>query len=221
MRLYPASPARRAATLAGDLLVVLLLALFAWTGVKVHDGIAQLAGVGRGIEQSGRGIADTARDATGAVRNGFDQAGAAVGGLPVLGDDLKNALLQAGRSATRPVDSAADQQARRLVALGREQERQTYRLAKFVGWLTFLIPALLLLAWKLPARAGQIRRMSVAGRALRGAPEDVLAARAAFNLGYRALARHTPDPFGDLAAGRHAALLAALADDADVPLRVV
>jgi hypothetical protein len=218
MRLYPASPGRRAATLAGDLTVVLLLAVFAWAGVKVHDGIAELAGVGQGIEQSGRGIADTARDATGAVRNGFDQAGGAVGGLPVVGDDLKNALQDAGRSATRPVNSAADEQARKLVALGREQERQTYRLAKFVGWLTFLLPALLLLAWKLPARIGQIRRMHVAGRALRGGPPDVLAARAAFNLPYRALARHTPDPFGDLAAGRHERLLAALADDADVRL---
>jgi hypothetical protein len=137
-----------------------------------------------------------------------------------VGGELKNALLEAGRSATRPVNSAADEQARKLVALGREQERQTYRLARLVGWLAFLVPALLLLAWKLPARARQIRRMSVANRALRGAPADVLAARAAFNLGYRALARHTPDPFGDLAAGRHERLLSALADDADVPLRV-
>jgi hypothetical protein len=220
MRLYPASPGRRAATLAGDLTVVLLLAVFAWAGVKVHDGIAELAGVGRGIEQSGRGIAGTAHDATGAVRNGFDQAGGAVGGLPVVGGDLKNALLEAGRSATRPVNSAADEQARKLVALGREQERQTYRLANLAGWLTFLIPALLVLAWKLPARAGQIRRMTAARRALRGGPRDVLAARAAYNLPYRALARHTPDPFGDLATGRHEGLLSALADDADVPLIV-
>jgi hypothetical protein len=48
----------------------------------------------------------------------------------------------------------------------------------------------------------------------------VLAARAANNLSYRTLARHTPDPFGDLAAGRHAGLLAALAEDAGArPLR--
>jgi hypothetical protein len=215
MRLYPASPGRRAATLAGDLTVVLLLALFAWAGVKVHDGIAELAGIGRGIEQSGRGISATAHDATGAVRNGFDSAGGAVGGLPLLGDRIKDALQNAGRDATQPVDSATDAQARRLVALGREQERQTYRLAKLVGWLAFLVPALLLLAWKLPARTAQIRRMSTAHRTLRGGPEDILAARAAYNLPYRALARHTRDPFGDLAAGRHRGLLAALAEDAD------
>src|SRR3954463_14083649 len=163
MRLYPASPGRRAATLAGDLTVVLLLVLFAWAGLKVHDGIAELAGVGRGIEQSGRGISATARDATGAVRNGFDSAGGAVGGLPFVGDRIKDALQNAGRDATQPVDSAADAQGRRLVALGREQERQTYRLAKLVGWLTFLVPTLLLLAWKIPARAGPIPPLTTAG----------------------------------------------------------
>jgi hypothetical protein len=49
-----------------------------------------------------------------------------------------------------------------------------------------------------------------------GAPEEILAARAAYSLPYRELARYTRDPFGDLAAGRHAALLAALADDAGI-----
>jgi hypothetical protein len=216
MRLYPASPGRRAATLAGDLAVVLLLVLFAWAGVKVHDGIAQLAGVGRGLQDTGRGLAASERGATGAVRGGFDSAGGAVGGLPLIGDRIKDALVNAGRSATQPVDSAADAQARRLVALGREQVRQTYRLANLVGWLTFLVPALLLLVWKLPGRVRLIRRMAVARRTLRGGPPEILAARAAYNLPYRALARHTPDPFGDLAAGRHGPLLAALAEDAEI-----
>src|SRR4051812_3663035 len=216
MRLYPASPGRRAATLAGDLAVILLLVVFAWAGIKVHDGIAQLAGVGRGLEETGRGLAASERDATGAVRGGFDSAGGAVGGLPLIGDRIKEALQNAGRSATQPVDSAADAQARRLVALGREQVRQTYRLANLAGWLTFLLPALLLLAWKVPVRLGQIRRMTVAGRALRGGPREIRAPRPAYTLPFRVLARHTGDPFGDLAAGRHGALLNALADDADV-----
>jgi hypothetical protein len=216
MRLYPASPGRRASTLAGDLALVLLLAVFAWAGFKVHDGIAQLAGIGRGLQQSGRGISSTARDATNSVRDGFDSAGGALGGLPFLGDRLKDALTGAGRSATQPVNKAADDQARRLIALGRAQERQTYRVAKLAGWLTFLLPALLLLAWKLPPRIGQIRRIGLADRTLRGGPPDILAARAAYNLPYRALARYTPDPFGDLASGRHDRLLAALAADAEL-----
>src|SRR3954465_15665896 len=188
MRLYPASPGRRAFTLAGDLAVVLLLVLFAWAGVKVHDGIAQLAGVGRGLQDTGRGLAAGERGATGGGRGGFDSAGGAVGGLPLIGDRIKDALENAGRSATQPVDTAADAQARGLVALGREQVRQTYRLANLVGWLTFLVPALLLLAWKVPARVRLVRRMAFARRTLRGGPPEILAARAAYNLPYRSLA---------------------------------
>jgi hypothetical protein len=63
-----------------------------------------------------------------------------------------------------------------------------------------------------------VRRLTAGHRILRGAPPGVLAERAAYNLPLRALARHTPDPFGDLAAGRHAGLLAALAEDAGVSL---
>jgi hypothetical protein len=218
MRLYPASPGRRTATLAGDLAVVLLLCLFAWAGVKVHDEIDKLASIGRSIEDSGRGLSAGTRDATNAVGGAFDSAGGSVQGVPLVGGQLAGALRSAGRSVTRPVNRASDAQARKLIAAGREQERQTHRLAKLVGWLTFLIPALLLLARALPSRVGQARRMSAAQRALRGGPPDVLAARAAYNLPFRALVRHTPDPFGDLAAGRHARLLAALAEDSDVPL---
>ncbi len=88
-----------------------------------------------------------------------------------------------------------------------------------MGWLTFLVPALTVLALIVPLRVRQILRMNAAQRILRGAPEHILAARAAYSLSYRTLSRHTSDPFGDLAAGRHAALLAALADDAGVKLR--
>jgi hypothetical protein len=219
MRLYPAAPYQRAATVAGDLAVVLLLCLFAWLGVKVHDEIDSLASIGRSIEDSGRGISATARDATGAVRGGFNGAAGAVQGVPLVGGQMAGALRDAGRSVSQPVNGAANAQARRLIAAGREQERQTHRVAKLAGWLTFLLPALLLLTRMLPPRIAAIRRMTAAGRALRGGPPEILAARAAYDLPYAALLRHTPDPFGDLAARRHAALLAALAEDAGVPMR--
>jgi hypothetical protein len=218
MRLYPAAPGRRAATLAGDLAVVVLLCLFAWAGVKVHDEIDRLASVGRSVEDSGRGLSVTTRDATDAVGGAFDTAGGAVQGVPLVGGQLADALRSAGRGVARPVNHASDAQARKLIAAGREQERQTHRLARLAGWLTFLIPALLLLVWKLPSRIGLARRLTAAQRALRGAPPEILAARAAYDLPFRTLVRHTPDPFGDLAAGRHAALLAALAEDAGVAL---
>lgn len=218
MRLYPASPTGLSRTFAGDLAVILALCLFAWLGLKVHDGIAELAGIGRGIQDSGRAIASSARSTTSAVEGAFNDAAGRVDGLPLVGGDLAGALREAPRGATRPLRETATEQAARLVVVGREQERRTYQLANLAGWLTFLIPALLLLSRTLPPRIRQVLRMSRAQRMLTGAPEHILAARAAYNLPYGVLARHTRDPFKDLAEGRHAALLAALAEDAGVKL---
>jgi hypothetical protein len=213
MRLYPASPAR---TITGDLAVVLALALFAWMGFKVHDGIAELAAVGRGIQDSGRAIAGTGAQTTRAVDGAFNDVAGRVGGIPLVGGDLAGALRGVPGGATRPIRETTAQQGARLVAAGRDTERKTYALANLAGWLTFLIPALLLLSRVLPLRVRQVIRLTRAQRMLRDAPEEILAARAAYNLPYRVLARYTPDPFGDLAAGRHTALLRALADDAGV-----
>jgi hypothetical protein len=147
----------------------------------------------------------------------YNDAAARVAGLPLVGGDLAGALREAPRGATQPLRETADAQARPHVAAGREQERRTYQLANLAGWLTFGIPALLLVSRTLPPRVRGIVRMNRARRMLAGAPEHILAARAAYNLPYRVLARHTRDPFGDLAAGRHAGLLRALAEDAGTP----
>jgi hypothetical protein len=218
MRLYPASPTGRTRTLAGDLAVILCLCLFAWLGFKVHDGIAELASIGRGISDSGRAIASAGAQTTEAVDGAFAGVAGRVSGVPLVGGDLAGALRDVPRGATRPIRDTTAQQGAQLVAAGREQERRTYGLAKLAGWLTFLIPALLLLSRVLPPRVSSVVRMSKAQRMLRGAPEHVLAARAAYDLPYRTLARYTPDPFGDLAEGRHAGLLRALAEDAGIKL---
>jgi len=218
MRLYPASPAGLSRTFAGDVAVVLALVLFAWFGVKVHDGIAELAAVGRGIQDSGRAIASTGAQTTLAVDGAFANVAGRVNGVPLVGGDLANALRDVPGGATRPVRETTAEQGARLVAAGRETETKTYRLANLAGWLTFLFPALLLLSRTVPPRVRQVIRMAQAESMLRGAPEHILAARAAYDLPYRVLARYTKDPFGDLADGRHAALLAALTDDAGARL---
>src|SRR3954453_6290209 len=216
MRLYPASSAGLARTLAGDLVVLLLLIVFAWMGVKVHNAIADLAGIGRGIQDSGRQIAATTRDTAGAIENPFNGAAGQVQGLPLVGGDLATALRNAPRGATDPIRSTGDETGAKIVRLGVEQVRQTNRLAKLVGWLVFLLPSIVLLWKTVPARVRQVVGWTSASRLLAGAPEHILAARAAYSLPYGTLRRYTQDPFGDLAAGRHAALLEALADDAGV-----
>jgi hypothetical protein len=220
MRLYPASTSGRNRTLAGDLTVVVLLLLFAWLGVKTHDAVLSLSAIGRGIQDSGRSIAATTRDTAGAIEGTFDGAAGQVQGLPLVGGELADALREAPRGATDPLRQTGDAEGARIVRLGVEEVRRTEQAANWIGWLMFLVPAALLLLWRLPPRVRQVQRLSNASRTLSGAPAHILAARAAYNLPYGVLRKYTPDPFGDLAAGRHAALLEALADDAGVRVKL-
>jgi hypothetical protein len=144
--------------LAGDVAVVLLLCLFAWAGIKVHDEVDRLASIGQSIEDSGHGISEAAHGATDAVRGSLNQAAGSVQGVPFVGGQLAGALRDAGRKVSRPVNSAAEAQAQRLIAAGREEERQTHRVANLVGWITFLLPAALLLTRALPPRVERARR---------------------------------------------------------------
>jgi hypothetical protein len=218
MRLYPATASGRNRTLIGDLTVLALLIVFAWMGVKVHDAILNLSSIGRGIQDSGRSIAATTRDTAGAIEGTFNGAAGQVQGLPLVGGDLAKALREAPRGATDPLRQTGDEEGARIVRLGVEEVRRTEQAANWIGWITFLLPALVLLAWKLPARVRLVSRLESAQRVLHDAPEHILAARAAYNLPYGVLRRYTQDPFGDLAAGRHAALITALEDDAGVRL---
>lgn len=56
MRLYPALPAKRARAVIGDLIVLLLLLLFAWLALEVHDAVDRLAVLGTGVEDAGTEI---------------------------------------------------------------------------------------------------------------------------------------------------------------------
>ena len=71
-------------------------------------------------------------------------------------------------------------------------------LANVLGWLMFLLPALVLLASYLPGWIRDARRLTAAARAV--GPEltperrHSLASRAAYGLPYERLMRHTRDP---------------------------
>ncbi len=92
-----------------------------------------------------------------------------------------------------------------------------FTVARIVGIVTATLPILVLLAVVLPRRIRRVRHMSVASRVLVDLhdPERrrLLAMRAAFGLPYDELLAWTPDPLGDLAAGRHDALVAAALAD--------
>ena len=56
MRIYPELPARRLATIGHDLLLLVLLALLAWLGLKVHDAVDKLAVLGSGVKEVGSSV---------------------------------------------------------------------------------------------------------------------------------------------------------------------
>jgi hypothetical protein len=201
VRLYPDIPRSRRAAILRDLLVLVLLVLLAWLGVKVHDSVAELASVPRGVADSG-----------GAIQRGFESAGDTVGDAPVVGGPLGDALRDAGASAGGEITET-----------GRAGEADVNHLANLLGLLIFLLPATVLLASYLPDRLADVRRLTAAARAIGPdlTPERrlTLATRAAYGLSYECLMRHTRDPLGDLEAGRHNGLVAAALEDAGLTHR--
>jgi hypothetical protein len=208
-----------------DLATLLLIAVFAGLGLTVHDTVAQLASLGRGVEEAGAAVDGSARAAAGALRDGFGDAAAASESAPVVGGQVAEALRSAGEAAAGPVEREGTARARELTEAGRAGERQALETARLLGWLTFLVPTLLLLARVLPGRLREVRRRRTARRLLTAAPIDprraaALASRAAYGLPWEALARHTDDPIGDLVAGEHVRLVEALgAEDAGLRVR--
>lgn len=192
LQLYPAVPERRRATIARDVAVVVALVLLAWFGFAVYQRVESVSVVARGVTDAGTSVQD-----------GFRSVGDAVDRVPVVGSKLSDAL---GASGDATGGNVAD--------LGRQGEDAIRSTARLVGFLTFLVPAALLLGLTLPGRIRQVREMARARQVLAhdGSPERerVLAMRAAFSLPMEDLLEYTPDPFGDLAAGRHDRLLDAL-----------
>ena len=196
MPLYPELRGPRARALTADVASIVLLLLFAWAGLKVHDAVDRLAVLGEGVQATG-----------GVVQDGFDSAADAVDGTPVVGDDIADGLRSAGEGSGGEV-----------VELGEEGEESAHDLANLLGLVTFALPAVLVLALWLPGRVDQVKRLRDASRVL-GDQETterrrLLAMRAAFSLPYGQLLAYTQDPIGDLASERYDALVAAALEDA-------
>jgi hypothetical protein len=201
LTLYPDLPRARRALVLRDLAVLALVVFFIWCGLKVHDLVAALSVLGNGVVEAGT-----------TVQGGFTSVSDAVSGIPVVGDDLANALAGAGQGTGG-----------NLAELGQSGIDAVNLLATAIGVLTALLPIAVLLVAVIPRRVRVVREMSSA-RAVSGIdiedPERrrLLAMRAAFGLPFRELLPYTKDPFGDLAEGRYDALVAAaLADVGLVP----
>jgi hypothetical protein len=196
VRFYPTVREAFVATVIRDVAVVVAVLAFIACGIKVHDAVDRLAVLGTGVA-----------DAGGAVKSGFDSAADSVGDVPVVGGPVSDSLRSAGSGTGGPIADA-----------GHQGEESAHDLATLLGVLTAAIPALLLLGNVLPGRIAQIQALTVASRVLANPGEpgrrELIAQRAAFGLPYGTLLRYSPDPLGDLDAGRLDALVAAALEDA-------
>lgn len=196
MRLYPTVPLRRANAAARDAGALVAVLFFAAIGLWVFHAVDSLQILGRGVHDAGT-----------AVQTGFTNAADKVGHIPLAGGPIADGLRSAGQATGGNVADA-----------GTRGEQRVRRLAILLGLLTFLLPAGVLLSNYLPRRITQIRTLNDAASVLRGAQdperERLIAMRAAFSLPYAQLLEYTRDPLGDLAAGRHDALVQAIADEA-------
>ena len=196
MRYYPEPRAQRSRAILGDVVVVALLVLFAWLGITVNDTFNDLASLGQGVEEAGT-----------SVQTGFEDAGGLVADVPVVGGSLEDAFSEVGA-----------QTGGNTTALGEAGKSAVEDTARLLGWVTFALPALVVLLWAVPRRVVRMRRLRAAGRALDDAPSAerrrLLARRAAYGLPYETLLPYTRDPIGALAAGDYQPLLSALYEDA-------
>src|SRR5919204_5732251 len=103
MRLYPQLPVRRANTVVLDVATLIAIVVFALLGVWVHDEVAKLDVLGRGVHDAGA-----------AVQNGFDSAADAVGGTPLVGGAIAGGLRGAAKHTGQPVAEAGERGGRRV-----------------------------------------------------------------------------------------------------------
>ena len=198
MKVYPDVPAKRHATVVGDIAVACLLVLFAslaWPCTARSTA----------LPYSEPGYARAAPRCKEGLRSAADR----VNGVPLVGGSLADALQGAGR-----------QSGGRVAALGRQGEEDVHRLALILGLVVFALPTILVLALLLPRRVRQIKQLTAAERVLTD-PDDpqrrrVLAMRAAFGLPYGTLVAYTPDPLGDIVQNRYDALVQAAMDEAGI-----
>src|SRR5687767_7494028 len=115
MRLYPDTADDRGRAVARDAVVILTLIVLAWMAIKVHDAVDELAVLGTGVRDSGE-----------VLQTGFESAGDAVDGVPVVGGELGDALRDAGQGTGGEVAQA-----------GRDGEQRVHDLANLLGFLFF------------------------------------------------------------------------------------
>jgi hypothetical protein len=172
MGIYAAQRGRMLSQLVGDVSVLVWVVGWAVVGFLVDATVGALAGPAR----------ETARTAA-RLSGDLTDAATQAAQVPGVGDALR-----------RPLDSAAGSVGS-IVDAANNQVASVERLAAVAGWLTFLVPVLVLLAFWLPRRIRFVRRAAAARRFLDSRADlDLFALRALANQPMHVLAAVSDDP---------------------------
>jgi hypothetical protein len=202
MHLWSERPGARIRQIVADVATLTWLAIWTSISVGLYRFLAQLAGAGRFISDSGTGLHGIG-----------ERLGGALQGVPLVGEGAADGI-RAGFAA------AADP----MIRFGGDLERLLIIIAALLG---LLLAAAAVIPWLnryLPWRIATWRRLNAGARVIRrrrfarSTPiaeadlERILASRALHRLEYDELLEFTPDPFGDWVAGRHERLARAELD---------
>ena len=176
-------------------------------GWRVYLFLADLAGAGRIVRDSGVNLDAAGGDVAHALE-----------GIPLIGPGAAETVGGAFSAAAQP-----------LVTFGTDLERLLLTIALL---LALLVVAVELVPWLnryLPWRIARLRRLRAGVRVIRRAPvgvdadriQELLASRAVHRLEYDELLEFSPDPFGDWLAGRYDRLARAELSEVGLrPLRI-
>jgi hypothetical protein len=189
MKFWSEVPSVRARELAADVSTWIWVSLWVLIAYRLYSTLAGFAQVGRAIGQGGTNI-----QAAG------NQVGDSLSGIPLVGEQVRGLTQSAFGLAGEP-----------FVFVGGQLEELLLIIAALLGVLVLGVTLIPWLSRYLPWRARRLFELRTAHRAIRSAPKDVpeavverlLASRALHRLTYGELLEHTPDPFGDFAAGRY------------------
>jgi len=202
VRICSELPGARLREQVADLLTVLWLVFWGGIAWGLFDVIAGFAEAGRAIRGGGQTMIDAGQN-----------LGAALAGIPVVGQGLQDVARNAFAGAGSPISD-----------FGIAIEQFILIVASVLALLFVLVTIGPWLSRYLPWRWERLQRMRAAHRAIRRAPNvadasvrEILALRAITRLDYAELLAYSPDPLGDWATGRHDRL--ARAELASVGLR--
>lgn len=179
MGIYAQRPGRLAGQLLGDVFVLVWLVVWAVAGILVDRTVSLLAAPARQAAETAQQLSTDFSDAAGQAAQ-----------VPGLGEQLR-----------RPFDAASGSLGD-VISSANQTVEAIHQIAALLGWLVFLIPVGVLVAFWLPRRV-RFYRLAKAAQGFLDEPADLdlFALRAMTTQPMHVLAGISPDPVGAWRAG--------------------